>query len=927
MAIQPLTLDSSSINAIGNLLRAHRGEMTGVIENMINRISGSGMGSSMGLSGMRRGSNQEEYKDELEKFLKVVKKVGQTLSATEKYQKDAAERELASVKRRIQADRDAAAASEQNTDAQDENTDSNERNTDALRTATDQLGQWARGLAAGTLSFQAVSRAVNEFEQAYKTGLNWNALSDTLHSAFTMGLSPKDMMDFQAKFRRVSNTFENGISDFTAIASANQVQWMKYTGNLKEAAFMQGEFTDVAMSMGLGIKDVNGAVNTLFERFKNLQAVTSMTAEQFVAIQRSMLAEQSVRDKLVGLQGKERLNYLSGLTQTNMAFRMMGMQQDVADRLVKFIEAQSTKGARSRLKEGAQLSIVAQTLGMGGDQAQRLAELHRKRNKTPEDQAEYAKLGQMLKEAQERYRGSGQYNQGIASGEYLVDALGQIAPILNEIGNASAEGILTQGAAAQSSAIAKQQAEIADRNEGLQGKIIESIVKFSNVFSAWGASALAALVGGTWAAARFGRGLRGGGGPGAGPGGGPGGAGGMAGRLWGGIGRYGRAGVMGLGVGIAGGVAQAIADPQSDEKKNIWNSATAGASLGAALGSVVPGLGTIAGGSVGGLLGIGYALLDNQGVFEDAITSQKNAIIEQTNAADLKFKFEQEYFNKELARLEEIGKTKEGMDRAQLARYDELKKAQDTSKKEYEASSAKNAADSFAYDARNIVNAQNSFKEVAQEIGSSWGHSYGTTGEVNSELKNIQGRLGMAGVNMSDDELRGKIAASFQQVLMEKNINTDDSRKTWEALRSGGNYDYDNGDTNPLIAEAMARITPDLVAKMNDSLSASVSERFTSTEQLGSLQANIETIQKQVEQDKQLIELAKSNPQVGAGGLAEAAQKRLEENQNLAGLLQQLVNDKTVKIDGDTTELFSRMAESLDKIAGGKQFSTSRSRA
>lgn len=145
MAIQPLTLDSSSINAIGNLLRAHRGEMTGVIENMINRISGSGMGSSMGLSGMRRGSNQEEYKDELEKFLKVVKKVGQTLSATEKYQKDAAERELASVKRRIQADRDAAAASEQNTDAQDENTDSNERNTDALRTATDQLGQWARG--------------------------------------------------------------------------------------------------------------------------------------------------------------------------------------------------------------------------------------------------------------------------------------------------------------------------------------------------------------------------------------------------------------------------------------------------------------------------------------------------------------------------------------------------------------------------------------------------------------------------------------------------------------------------------------------------------------------------------------------------------------------------------------------------------------
>lgn len=927
MSVQSFSLDSNSLSQLDRLIRSHRDEMTRVVGDMLDRLSGSGMGSSMGLGGIRRGASREEYKDELEKFLKVVKKVGQTLTVTEKYQKDAAERELASVKRRIQADKDAAAAAEQNTEAQDDNTESSQRNTNALQNATDQLGNWARGLAAGTLSFTAVTRAVNEFEQAYKTGLNWNALSDTLHSAFTMGLSPKDMMDFQAKFRRVSNTFADGIEGFNKVASANQVEWMKYTGNLKEAAFMQGEFTDVALSMGTGIKDVNGAVNTMFERFKHLQSVTSMTAEQFVAMQRSMLSEQSVRDKLVGLQGKERLNYMAGLTQTNMAFRMMGMQQEVADRLVKFIEAQSTKGARTRLKEAAQLSVVAQTLGMDGEQAARLAALHRKRNKTEDEKVEYARLGQVLKEAQERYRGSGQFNQGIASGEYLVDALSSIAPILNEIGNANTDGILSSGAEANSSAIARQQAEIADRNEGLQGKIIESIVKFSNMFSAWGASALAALVGGTFAAARWGRGAFGGGGPG-GAGGGPGGAGGGLRRfgagLWGNIGKYGRAGAIGLGVGLLGGAAQAIADPQSESKKNLWDKGTMGAGFGAAIGSAIaPGIGTAVGAAIGGALGIGAAYLENEGAFDDALTKQKKAIAEQANAADLKFKFDQDYYNREIERIKKIGEARGEVDQAQLDRLEQMKAA---SKKEYEATSAKNAVDSFAYEARNLIDAKNSFAQSAKDMGGSWGWDYGTTDDVSKGLAGMKGRLSMAGVEISDEQLRQMLATTFQQAAIESNTRGADVDATYNALKTGANFDYDNGLINPLIGQAMDKLIPQLTEQMSSQLGASVAERFKTPEQLQTLQGNIEDIQKQVEQDKNIIDAAKMNPHMRTA--AEAAEKRIQENTELAGLLQQLVNDKTVKMDGDTTDLFTRMAESLEKIAGeGKKFTAARSRA
>lgn len=997
MAINQTALDQNTLNRIEQIMNKHGSEMANILQTTMSRIHGSGMGA---IGGFRRTDDQKEYKDDLENFLRILKKNAKTLSATEQFQREAAKREVRAVNEAMREANKNRKEGEKNTEATKDNTKGKDENTKSVKDSTSAISDWAKSIATGTLSFTAASRAVDEFQQAYKTGLNWNAIGDSIQAAFTMGLSPKEMMEFQAKFRRVSNTFDGGISQFNESIAANQNEWKKYSGSLRDAAMAQAEFADIALAMGAGSKNLDYAVNGLFNQFKQLQSITSMTTEQFAAMQRSMLSEESVRWKLVGLQQKERANQIMGLTQTSLAMRALGMQEEVADRVVKYIESQSVSPAKQRLKESYQMATAGRMYGMDEESLGRLGQLWRKGSlRSSEENQQLVELSKMYAESKRRYMTSGSMNGDIYSNEFRGNYMSDVIAGEEAFLKMGIDRSLAEGAAASSEAIMKQQQEIADRNEGMWGTFIEKFTNFSNMFGAWGQSALAALIGAGWGLSKMG-GLFGGGSGGTG---GVGGAGDKMKKMWGALGKGGKAGVFGILAGLAGSAAQVVFDPQTETKQNIWDKATMGGAAGATIGSLIaPGLGTAIGGALGTIVGAAYAKMEDSGAFDTQLDVEKKAMLQQVDNAKLLYEFEQRRYSKELEQLEglqaqaqtlhaqekkrftdrmsasratylaeeqrynselnriaglkstnsalyeqekmaiderlhtakaaynleerryksELEKleglesTDKELHNRKLARIEELKTLLGESTRKYEAATTQQNTEQFIYNAKNANAVNLSLKELSKDIENSWGVEFGTTKDVDQKLSEIQGRLSIAGVDVSQTHLREMLGNKFEDLMVENGVNSIDAIKTRNALASGENWDYDstitNTQINELIGKAVAEIIPDLNAKMTENLQAQAVERFTSKESVESLQQRILDLQASIQKDRELLALAETVPEAGYD--STGARQRIQENEQLAILLQQLVNKDTMKTDENTVQLFERMTEALETM-------------
>lgn len=913
MANNTVTLDQKSLDGLSKVVAAHTKELSELARSMQRQLSG--MGGSSPFSAIRRTDNgDKEAADELKNFVKALSRAGQTLSATERYQKEAAQREIKLLNDRMRAEEEAKKVQEEHTEAVKDNTDNTEKNNLAVKKASEQVGNFAKGLAAGVLSFEVLNRAVNEFSQAYRQGFNWNGISDSINAALQMGMSPKDMMDFQKRFRRVSNTFEGGIDAFNETVAASNNEWKKYTGSLKEAAVAQGQFYDLALSMGVGSKDMKSAVGGMFNEFKKLQVATSMTAEEFVEMSKSMLSEKSVRDKLVGLQGKERSNYVMKLTDTAFMFQTLGLQKEAAEGLVKMIEQQQSKTFVGRMRESYQAQSIAGIMGMSGSDARELQSLMLNKNKSKDEEARFAQLARDFTENVNQRRNQG----GFA--EAQIDSLMARAPemfqTLAGIGDSMS---LARGAEADPKALAKQQADVIKRDEGFQGTIIDKLTSVVNILSGWKESMLAILAG---AAAGFlakgaaskvlGRFAGGAAGEAAAGGGGA--AGGMSrgGKL---LSNIKGGGPIALGVAGVGAVASSF-DYGSDRTNNAVSSGAQWAGIGATIGMLGGPIGALIGGAVGGLGGALASLAMNQENANDSILKEKKNLADTMNFEDMKFEMVKRQHDAQIEYLQSQGKL---TDENKKKLDDALAEAQ----KKHDDARASIAGNEMGFNLKNAAATKDWIAQTAASMKNTSMFGPGDVDGVTRQLADLKNRMGAAGVDISDEQLKQSFIDKL--IAQSPGLNTDQSeelRKTIIGLKNGQNFDFSNSTMNPLLSKAMSDMLPEVQKTIDDQMTADINTKFNSPEAIAGLKNEVQNTVAQIEKDQKDLAAMQSTPFDETGysdkKKAEIAD-RIQVNKDMLDQLQKLANkDNTVKFESEEklVDVLERLSSNLEPRKG-----------
>lgn len=916
MATNTVTFDRAAMEQLDSMFSKHTNELKTLARSMQQRTGGGVLGG-MGNGGMKNGLPDAQA--ELEKFIKILSLNNKALSQTEKYNLGAARRELEATKKSIAATEEERKRREALGEIIEENADAQEDQTDKIKKSSGRLADFAEKVVGGTMSFTVLTRAINEFSQAYKQGFNWNAMSDTVNAALQMGMSPKDMMDFQKRFRTVSNTFEGGISDFNDTIAGSNREWLHFTGSLKDAAVAQGEFYQLAMSMGVGAQDIKGAVGGMFQEFKKLQVATSMTAEEFVATQKSLLAEQVVRSKLVGLQGKERSNYMLKLTDTAYMFQTLGLQKEAAESLVKALEAQSGKTGVNRLVEGAQMSAVTGMLGMRGDGA-RLRELSVKKNRTTDENAQLTALA-----AEFEKRVQGEINAG-GTREMRMNALQAQMPQMFETISKLGQDPALAANIANPAAIEKQRLAIAERDSGVYGEIKENIVLIADILGGWSQSALAALVAfgvgkGALAGGRAWMGRRQGAGgarnpdfigpprPDPGPG--------LRSRALGGAATMAKTGMFAAVAGVAASAA-VNAYVKDEGSKDTLNSAITGASIGATIGSVVPVIGTIGGAAIGGIIGGMVGIINNQDTMDSNLEKQKKQIVEQTSLDQRRFEQAQRAYKTEIDQLTQKGK----LNAEEQARVDALKAAMEKSKSDHSASQAKLAGAQTGYQLGKQADAKDWMSQAARSIkGGSWWGGDTSAEDTNSVMSQMAAKLNAAGLTLSETEIRAQVGDIIGSMATQSGISANERDKLFDAAGSikEGSGSYDTS-VNPQIATAIQKyMETQVTAGFANSNQATFATKFNTPEAIAGLAEQVKTAADQLAKDKSDLAATQSMYDESGASTFEAVkiQKRIDNSQATLDALQQLASkDNTVKFQSEEA-LLKVLGDLASAMKGG----------
>lgn len=912
MSNNTVSLDQRSMQSLERLMTKHSDDLHHMLKNTLSGIGKSGFGGS-GLSGVRQGTSIEDTLKELKSFHKALNRAGEALSATEKYQRAAASREINTITDLIKTQEQEKKKREDNTEAIEDNTEATEKQAKRVEEANRRIADMATRAAQGALSFEAATRAVNEFSQAYKHGLSWNAIGDTITAAFKMGMSPKEMMDFQAQFRRVSNTFSGGIKEFDASVAANQKEWLRYTGSLKDAAQAQAEFADIALSMGVDRKDMGTAVDGLFKQFKQLQVITSQTAEDFAQMQRSMLSDQNIREKLVGLQGKERINALAGLTQTNIAFQQMGMTKEIAQATIAFIEGQGSRKAVDRLRESYQVQNIGVWAGVDPEKMRQFGELDRLgQRRSAKQNTDYALLAQEFYQKFQAKKMSGAVDEIIAN-KFEENPLVQSLKSLSE-------GILqTTGAGASDTAIAKQTESMNSNSDKNFQSVVGAIISFSNVFGAWGQSALAAITGlAVGIAAK--RGLfdvlkPGGKAP---AGGGAGGAGGK------GFGISGTGKAFGIGGALIGGgmLASSMMSDTNPAKDYVGNMTSFGGT-GAMIGSIFGPLGMAIGGVAGGLAGGLYTMLSNSEKLNNTLDTQKTAMVKQYSAVKAQSDFEIASYQKEMDSIEAARKANGSLREEEIKRLEDLKRMQEKAREDGLKGNAASGAAKMQFNAMAIAQASKGIFDAAsgEKTGLRLLAKYGDTNDVVSALEGVRQNMLAAGANVDETTLRQMMASRMQEAFSKRGMASSEEAMLTangiEGLR--GNYDFDNKTMNPIIAEALQSMAPDLNRMMTTQFTETIKQNLT-PELASQLTTQLKDTQAKLAQELATAEAYKNSDDSSVQGLGVEAEARAAQTQETARILEQALRSAApteMSIKGLEPEKFSEMVDLLEIIANG----------
>lgn len=511
------------------------------------------------------------------------------------------------------ADKEANTATKDGTKAQKEDNKEKEKGTDLQKSYNKTLDDSQKGLKNWALTFggtASITRGITKGLEDMQAAMRRGAALDPL-DAIRMGINAQDLVDIQSNYRRVALAMPGGVDGFTTALRGMQLELLERTGDMKTAAYLAADIREASQSIGLAFGDDTIKVaDNLKDTFFQLQKTTGMAADKFGDLIKNLSEDNDVRYQMFRLNKQERLEQFNALTNMTAYYTQMGYLEDQAVELAKQFSKLTGKSPLERIREAAKIQAFGGSIGMGED-AQTLARLHRKTNRTGDEQLEYEKAREAI---------ANKYMSGLGNEatELFFRTMGDKLGLHEMFAGATRQEVAGLGGTAE--AAASQ-----ERFTGALGVSSTIFARAVDTFQAAVHSAVGLLAGGALMNLLGARSKAGGFGP-----------------MMGGAGNFMKSspglsmGGMGKGVGLAGagflagGIVAEIADLVQPEPSQMKDSVKQGiqyALTGAGAGSMFGIPGMMIGGAIGGLLGAAEPhwkdWFNKLHYNEDALTSKK----------------------------------------------------------------------------------------------------------------------------------------------------------------------------------------------------------------------------------------------------------------------------------------------------------------
>jgi len=258
---------------------------------------------------------------------------------------------------------------------------------DSMSRLTDKFASLGTVIAGLTHAFGEAARPAARFG---------TEVSDSL-TAFMAGMNPEEMAQNMAEYRQTINASGLGMDGFREVTEQGSLALTGWTGELRDAVRVQASAFGMAQRFGAGNQaQMQAFMDTQVRTFKQFNEVFSMTAEEFVQMNKQLESSQAVNEQIYRLNRQQRVQHAQEIQQTVLRLRTFGLMQEQAMKVVDAMAALGAKSPKERLKEAAKLQAVGGALGFG-QAAEEMAVIMRRGMR---GEGDYERFAELQKEAQ-----------------------------------------------------------------------------------------------------------------------------------------------------------------------------------------------------------------------------------------------------------------------------------------------------------------------------------------------------------------------------------------------------------------------------------------------------------------------------------------------------------------------------------------------
>ncbi len=240
-----------------------------------------------------------------------------------------------------------------------------------------------KAMAAAALLGAVAQPMIQTAKSAAQTGTQMEFLNAAL-----AGMTPEELNQLQAENKQAMRASNMSFDEFNEKIRQGTVGLITYTGSLRDANRINAASMDIATTLGANQQHF---MEQQAELFKKLNRGLSMSAEQFMEMNKQLMSSSSVQAQLYKINLKQRGAYMQDLQNTYTKLRTDGLMHEQAMRMLETFEQIGAKSPKERLKEAAKLQAVMGAMGMGQEGA-RAGELLRGGLRNEGDKAEFSEI-------------------------------------------------------------------------------------------------------------------------------------------------------------------------------------------------------------------------------------------------------------------------------------------------------------------------------------------------------------------------------------------------------------------------------------------------------------------------------------------------------------------------------------------------------